>query len=317
MHLKSDRVRVAALVARATAGAANDNAVQLLATYVTAEEFADIAAPKQFIHDVYKKWEEHHTVENLFSSSSSSVQVKVPDIIIKECGAIIKEGYMVQLQHGGRGKPVETTLVHRYYTSIKDACQRSERLAQVLSDWNVTIDHLRTRLHQVCPELVQRTVEFKYQLTPERQQRRREVAAQLLLRFQDDPDFLDRVCWIDETTIWIINNKAHSQKVWADAHDEGVRGVCTTPHIAPHTGHKVHCIAVTNARLGAVACDMTTGTTDIRRRTRGMKETYMVSGRNQLYCCCSKLCVQPGSTACMYCTYLSTLASAPCCLQLT
>lgn len=155
MTYKSVRVRVATLVAYYKCGGANDQAVAKLASYLTPEEFADIAAPRQFIYDVHRKFEEHRTVENLFSGRISSVPVKVPDSIIRRCGDRIKAGYWVQLQHGGRGRPVQVTQVHRYYTSIKQACQKDDFVGGVLSDWNVSIDHLRTRMHEVCPEIVQ------------------------------------------------------------------------------------------------------------------------------------------------------------------
>ena len=128
MTYKSDRVRTAALVAFYAAKQSSSNPVRVLQSMLDADEFADIKAPKQLIRDVVTKWQQHHTVVNLFSMRASSHPKVVPDAIIKECVARIKGGYNVELQVAGASTSVSGQVtvhkVHRYYTSIKEACQK-------------------------------------------------------------------------------------------------------------------------------------------------------------------------------------------------
>jgi hypothetical protein len=306
MPYQSERVRTAALVSFYAAKQSSSKPVDVLKSMLGADEFAGIKAPTQFIRDVVTKWQRHHTVVNLFSMRACSHPKVVPDAIIKECAAKIKGGYHVQLQVAdastdGNGQ-LRVHSVHRYYTSIREACEKDAYLGGVIREYGVTYEYLRTRLHQVAPELKVRTVEFKYFLTENQRLARRAVATLLLGAWVTDHSFFDPVYWLDETCMWIISNQNPSVKVWADAHDEGVRAVLTSPHIAAHSKIKVHLIAAVNAQLGPVWCDFTTGTTDIERRTLGLNAPYKVSGQYQLYPSDPQLCTQPSNSCCMQCT---------------
>jgi hypothetical protein len=306
MTYKSERARTAALVAFYAAQRSCSKPVDVLRSILDADEFEGIQAPQQFIRDVVKKWQRHHIVVNLFSMRASSHPKVVPDAIIKECAAKIKGGYNVQLQIAGAstsGSGQGTVhSVHRYYTSIREACEKDDYLGGVIREYGVTHEYLRTRLHQVAPELKVRTVEFKYFLTENQRLTRRAVATLLLGAWVMDHSYLVPVYWLDETSMWIISNQNPIVKVWADAHDEGVRAVLTSPHIAAHSKIKVHLIAAVNAQLGPVWCDFTTGTTDIERRTPGLNVPYRVGGQYQLYPSGPQLCTQPSSSRCMQCT---------------
>lgn len=303
MTYKSDRVRTAALVSYYAAQRSGTNPVQHLRSMLGADEFADIKAPTQFIRDVVAKWQQHGEVANLFSTRASSRPKRVPDDVIRECATIIKAGYHVEMMvasGSGQGSGHATKhQVHRYYGSIKEACQKDEFLEGVITKYGVTYDYLRSRLHQVDPLLTLRTVEFKYMLTEGQMLNRRSTAASLLNAWRIDPLCLLPVWWFDETVMWIVDNENHTRRVWADAHDEGVRVVLSTPHIAAHRSIKVHLIAAVNALLGPVWCDFTTGTTDIVRRTPGLNAPYKVGGQYQWYPSGPQLCVQPSSSCCM------------------
>lgn len=306
MTYKSERVRTAALVSYYAAKYSGVRPEQHLRDMLDANEFEDIKAPSQFIRDVVTKWMHHGEVANLFSSRVSSQPKKVPDEVISKCATIIKDGYYVELLvAGGRGHVIGQATkhqVHRYYGSIKEACQKDEYLEGVIKEYGVTYDYMRTRLHEVDSSLTLRRVEFKYKLTEGQMLNRRMTAWSLLNAWRANPDCLLDVWWMDETSMWIIDNENPTKRVWADAHDEGVRVVLSTPHIAAHRSIKVHLIAAVNAVLGPVWCDFTTGTTDIQRRTLGLNAPYKVGGQYQWYPSGPQLCVQPSSSCCMQCT---------------
>jgi hypothetical protein len=282
MTYKSERVRTAALVAHYAAKLQNGDPVEVFRDMVTPQEFADVRAPAEFIRSIARKWLLHHTVSNLSDIRASSRPIKVPDSVIKECAARIKEGYTVQLQVKGPGGQLTNHPVHRYYTSIKQACEMNARLGEVVRQYGVSYAYMRTRLHQVAPELKLRTVEFKYQLSVEQRAVRRVVAYALLMQCLQDPGFLSRVWFVDETSLWIVTTAGQTRQVWADAHDEGVRVVLHTPHLAAHPKNHVRVIGAVNALAGAAWHDFTTGTTAIKRLTEVEGAPYMVSGWYQL-----------------------------------
>jgi hypothetical protein len=302
MTYKSDRVRTAALVSYYAAKHSGVSPLQHMRSMLSAAEYADIKAPMQFIRDVVTKWQHHGEVANLFSTRVSSHPKKVPDEVIRKCATIIKAGYNVELLVASGSGQATKHQMHRYYGSIKEACQKDVFLEGVIREYGVTYDYMRTRLHEVDSSLARRRVEFKYMLTESQKMARRITAASLLNAWRIDASCLMRVWWLDETCIWIINNKHPTQQVWADAHDEGVRVVLNTPHIAAHSSIKVHLIAAVNGLLGPVWCDFTTGTTDIMRRTPGLNAPYKVRGQYQWYPSGPQLCVQPSSSCCMQCT---------------
>ena len=306
MPYHSERARTAALVSFWAAKRSCSKPVDVLRSMLDADEFDRISAPSQFVRDVVKKWQRHHTVVNLFSMRASSHPKVVPDAIIVQCAAKIKGGYSVQLQVAGASTSgngqVTVHSVHRYYTSIKEACEKDDFLGGVIREYGVTYEYLRTRLHDVVPDLKMRKVEFKYFLTENQRLARRAVATLLLGAWVTDHSFFDPVYWLDETCMWIISNDNPTVKVWADAHDEGVMAVLSSPHIQAHSKIKVHLIAAVNAQLGPVWCDFTTGTTDIERRTPGLNAPYKVSGQYQLYPSGPQLYTQPSNSCCMQCT---------------
>lgn len=302
MTYKTERVRVAALVSYYAAKHSGVSPLQHLRSMLDADEYADIKAPTQFIRDVVTKWQHHGEVANLFSTRVSSHPKKVPDDVIRKCATVIKAGYNVELLVAGGSGQGTKHQVHRYYGNIKEACQKEGFLEGVIREYGVTYDYMRTRLHQVDSSLTLRRVEFKYMLTEGQKLQRRMTAAFLLNAWRANPTCLRDVHWLDETSLWIIDNKNPSKLVWADAHDEGVRVVLNTPHISSHRSIKVHLIAAVNAELGAVWCDFTTGTTEIERRTSGLNAPYKVGGQYQWYPSGPQLCVHPSSSSCMQCT---------------
>jgi hypothetical protein len=190
MTYKSERVRVAALVSYYAAKCSGVSPLQVLRSMLADDEYADIKAPTQFIRDVVTKWQHHGEVANLFSMRVSSHPKKVPDEIIRKCATIIKAGYNVELLVASGSGQVSGQAtkhqVHRYYGSIKEACQKDGFLEGVIREYGVTYDYMRTRLHEVDRSLALRRVEFKYMLTEGQMMNRRSTAAFLLNAWRAD-----------------------------------------------------------------------------------------------------------------------------------
>lgn len=188
---------------------------------------------------------------------------KVPDAVAKTCCEVLKQGHIVKQQTRDLSQPpVE---VHRYWTSIKVACQESAYLNSILIKYQVTPSALLRRMHQVDPKLRRRRLKMKWNLTAQQKQQRQGIARQLLTMVDTIPNFLKRIFFIDECSIWLTASNVNV-KVYADAHDDNASAVMHIPGLEPNTKIKVHIFAVVNALLGPFFIDFTTGTTQLRRR---------------------------------------------------
>jgi hypothetical protein len=192
-----------------------------------------------------------------------------------ECAQALKAGYLRTVLLPGRKKQQ----VHEYYTSWSQACRDNTVIRKALATTGVSPGHLLRRMHGEDPKLVRRTVYLKRQLTEQQQKERRCVAAQLLLACLVNITWLLATWWVDETTVWITNNKVNHQKVWCDASDQGVRDVIHHDSVTDGKKIKVHMMAAVNALEGAVLFEFTTGTTDLEHTHPEMPaEPYKVTG---------------------------------------
>jgi hypothetical protein len=92
---------------------------------------------------------------------------KVPDDVALECAKTIKHGYTIyqpDAKEEGVGQ-----LVHQWYTTIDQACRENPFLASVWIQYDVSPKALLRRMHQVDPNLVYRSLDFKRELTTEQE----------------------------------------------------------------------------------------------------------------------------------------------------
>lgn len=294
--------RVAALVAYYSCAGIMWLAQIVFFRYVPEDAAGQFSNAGQFIRDVVNKWEKFTTVLDRYGERKPSRPKLVSDEIIKECATAFKSGYTKRVfvrQPGPDGDTCEFHEVHRYYTSINEACCDDPVLSSVIDQYAVTPQYLLERMHQMDPNLCKRVVEFKYLLSPEQQASRQQIAALLLKQWRLDQKLLLTVWWIDETSLWIIRSDSPKQKVWADAHDKGVRAVLSSPHVRSQNEIKVHCMGAVNAMFGAGFFEFTTGTTDIRRQCPRPEGAYMVSHK---YPSLVLMHLQPAIWLCMYAT---------------
>lgn len=276
--MKSYHVRIAAVIAYCQARVEKRNAVAILKELITPAEFQQIRAPDQFIIDNHRELLEKKKMFRKEDRQPPSRVPRVPDSIARACAAALKTGYTAEVRDPQPDGSGTVSLVHRYYDSITDACRHNATLAQVIQDYGVTPEHLLRRMHQVDRCLAMRTVEYKHQLTAQQQADRRYMASLILAWCCFMPDLLLRVWWIDECSMWIVKSGTQRQKVYCDAHDQGVKMVLTSPHVGTHDKIKVHLLAAVNALLGPCFYEFTTGTTQIHRRMLTTRGPYLVSG---------------------------------------
>lgn len=121
---------------------------------------------------------------------------KIPLKVAKDAANIVKQGKPVKVKHG---KHDCEKLV--YYPTIRDAIDENKELQDILKKYKVTPDQLRAAMHDADPSLVRRRVTFKRVLSVSQKKTRVDTSADLLERLKKDPTLLQRMVFIDETTI--------------------------------------------------------------------------------------------------------------------
>jgi hypothetical protein len=219
----------------------------------------------RFIKRWYSKWDKgNYTCKD----DSRSGRPRLMDLLeAAQAANFVKKGRWVQIK---RGKKTFHRLV--YFTSIQDAVDHVPELQELIDRYGCTVEQLREALHAADPALKRRRITFKRALSNSEKQDRVQQSEQLLARYSADPSMLQRMVFIDETTIVLAGGNHDHVHAWCDAHDVNFADVCPLP--IPDKKHptKVHIIAAVSAHPafaatnGLVYVDFTTGTSHIHRR---------------------------------------------------
>ena len=212
-------------------------------------------------------------------------QPKAPQQVIEEAGGIIAAGHMQQctlVVDNQRYDYVE----HRHFTSLKDAKQLSQRLAQLMKDYSMSIEYLRQKLHKYCPRLVYHTLRMRQSLKTSTLQQRSSYGEDMLFRLRPNPEYLIDVHFMDECTIWIgkdlISDRLH---VWSYRNTrEGVQPA-PNPLFIRGRSFKVNLLLVVSGRNGCDYAEILSGTQGLNptwRDSLGM-QLKMLERNNMLY----------------------------------
>lgn len=212
---------------------------------------------RRFIQHSVDKLQQNFTLRTLRPHGANE---KVPTEVIRECGEIIAQGYAHLCTITVDGITYQYR-EHRFFTSLKEAVTHSERLAQVLEQYNINTRYLRKKLRKYCPGLVYHALRMGQTLTKKQMQQRSEYAAEMLRRLRLNPRCLLDIHFMDECTIWIgkdlISNKLH---VWSyKADTEGAPPV-PNPIFVRSRSFKVNILLVVNGRTGHTYAEFLTGT---------------------------------------------------------
>lgn len=206
----------------------------------------------------------------------SGRRLKLSNERVDDCVQALKAGYEVTAVLDEHTGLVGTD--HVFYTTVTQAAIECKTIKECLAEFNISVDYLRTRMHERDPNLKHIKLDYKEELD-EQQKGGRQAAAKLMLaRLAHEPDFLDRVCWVDEWHCWCTPEHC-ATKVWADAHDARARAVLPIKKQKNQDKVLIRCVAVVNARLGPIHMEFTTGTTGLKRELvdRDPNTPYLVS----------------------------------------
>lgn len=224
-------------------------------------EFMDepVADVKNFI---MRNFEKFITTGAVYDRPRAGRTPSMPRKIVKECAARLKAGYrewgIVDEKTGLLGWQ------HNFYTTITEAATECEYIKSAITNYNVSVDYLRARMHELDPSLKRFKVDYKAELNPHHKESRKAAAQWMLDREAECPGFLERVCWVDEWHMWCTPDQCPLH-IWADAHDERVKAVLPIPQLSTREKVCIRCVAVVNARLGPIHMEFTTSTTDLER----------------------------------------------------
>lgn len=203
---------------------------------------------------------------------------KVPHDVALQASTIFKQGKVVKAYpHADAERMVD---MHVWWTSIDIACQENAALRDLCTLYNITPRRLLKYMRKADPNLVRRRIDVKLDLTKEQRDARKAAAVKLWQRYQNDPDMLNRIYFIDECKFWMSDLAGGAVKVYCDAHDEDVRAVLPCKWMRKGKGNekvKLHFVCAVNAVHGAVYCRFVTGTTDNRDHVGNPNAPYMVS----------------------------------------
>jgi hypothetical protein len=190
---------------------------------------------------------------------------KVPDAEARVAAEILCAGYPVTINVDGH-----QVVQQKHYTTLPEAINANPRLSSMLQQYDVTSQQLLNAIHRVAPEVKQHRVSFRHLLTDDEKAHRWNVAASLRARHLTDSTLLDRMVFIDETTILTHGLKREHIEVWVNTSDTSFKDYTGVPG-KPGDPVKAHVIAavsahpVYQAQRGVVYMDFTTGTSDIKR----------------------------------------------------
>lgn len=241
-------------------------AIQYYIDGVPKSQYSVVHDVRSFILNNVKKFKE---TGSLADKPHPPREKKLPDEVALECAKTLKHGYTIyqpDAKEEGVGQ-----LVHQWYTTISQACRENPYLASVCSEYGVSPKALLRRMHQVDPNLVYRSLDFKRELTTEQKHKRQAVATELYNSWCSIPNFLQSIFWIDEVSFWFCPHYTkHNVKVYCDAHDEEIRHVIHSPLFKSSVkkGEKiqVRALCVVNMLTGPFFLEFTTGTNDIQRQ---------------------------------------------------
>lgn len=186
---------------------------------------------------------------------------RVEDEDAARAAEIIKKGKHVQVEItvNNQGVLVGTT---EYYRSVQQAyAENAEIRAICARNNNCSCEQLLAAMHRVDPSLVRRALRIKHDLTAAQKLNRQLAARWLQRKLRAEPDFLDRVIFIDEATIYLVGNMDNKAlMVWCDKNDKQVHDVIHCPGLGKDKKIKLHFIAAVCKKYGPLYFNWTSGT---------------------------------------------------------
>jgi hypothetical protein len=205
---------------------------------------------------------------------------KLPDEQARKCAAILAEGYM-QTRYIYQPPNYVEYQEHAYFTSIRDAVQRTKVLQDMLDEYEISTDHLLRRCHEVDRHLQWRHLPMKRALPDETLHARVAFGNGMQFRLLTAPQLLLDVFCMDECTIWVGKDLMGKLRVWC--HSGEFEGKPPTPNewLGRGKPFKISILLVVSARYGCVYFELLTGTKDLKKLGRYNVEWIAIMQQRQ------------------------------------
>jgi hypothetical protein len=258
-------------------------AVRRLKRRLDTATFHSIKAPCKFVKNQHTKFMDTGSVHDRYGRKRKFSDPETQDVVALRAAKILKFGFksFQEIPASDQNKKPMVVPVHSHYGTLKEALDRSVGLKELMLEAKIKPKQLLKRMEAADPDLVQRTIYYKVHHSGIAIAQRMRVTAENMDRAAADPDFLRGVVWIDEATMWLVNDKHYKRKVWCSAKDWEHHLVVRCPMMAKKKPVKVHVLCAVNYELGPFFIEFTTGTTGIKRLHIEDK-VYRVSGSRQV-----------------------------------
>lgn len=257
--------RVAAVISYYTSGQIFKKATASLLRLWPVQWGAKPAAPANLIRRTVEKFERTGSVHDAPRSGRPPALTAAKALAAAE---LFKAGYEVYRTYR-RGAPPITE--RRYYTSIEDALRREPRLERIRAKANVSARVLLRAMRGADPQLIRRRLDIKGPLSQaQRQERQRKAAEWLEAYKRGGAEWLRRLVFLDEATIYLADAKEHKLSVWCDAYDDNATGVGIFGNLGAFDLVKLRFYVAVSPVCGPLMLYPTTGSTHLRRRYAGV-----------------------------------------------
>lgn len=183
------RVRLAAVKALWAANGSFPHAYDL---FEEAVPNASERPPRGALYSFMSYWEQQllHT-GGVVSGPPPGQQPTMPNSVAADCISLLLGGYNV-----GRG--------HKYFSSVRDALKRSNRLRQLVEPYGYNHHSLLRRLKHLDHTLCRRTLRFIKKLKPTVRAARVAYCTNLLGKGQALRRYLARIVWLDAKKLFVV-----------------------------------------------------------------------------------------------------------------
>jgi hypothetical protein len=237
----------------------------------------------QYLRNWWKHFKGQGSIEDM--PRSGRPRIIHPDDA-RRAAAIVKRGKLVLENRRG------SMVYHRvHYTSIGEAVRQNAELQDIVRRLNVNHHQLLHAMHMADPSLVRRKIFFKHLFTPKELAARQKFAFECLCYLMFWPrhlgNFLEHIIFIDESSLAVNKFTKSDVFVWCDDADVCFRDVCPR-QLRKGPGIVVRFIVAVSAhpafahKGGVVYVELTSGTTDIQRRTNKLQDGSQARG-DQVY----------------------------------
>lgn len=223
------------------------------------------APPKQPVPFMERTIANFDATDSLAPATSPGRPRKIPDRAAAAAAVIFRSGYAVTQTVGAGHPPI---IKRRGYETIDDAIAREPRLRAYIARYNVTPETLLASIKRADPTIKRVSVDVKRALTQAEMDYRQARAAEYVRRARAGRAFTDRLVFLDEGALVLLNPDEVRHYVYKSTDDYRMADVISVPKMKAGKEIVLRFYLVANARVGAVLCYPTTGTTDLDRRYR-------------------------------------------------